>query len=470
MKIYNTLNKQVEEIKPIAEPTVSVYTCGPTVYDYPHVGNWFTFIRYDTLIRALKLAGYSPHWVLNITDVGHLVSDADDGEDKLEKGAKREGKTAQEVAEYYTDYFIDGLKKLNITTPNELPRATQHIPEQIALIETLQKKGFTYVISDGVYFDTTKFPTYSDFAQLDLDEQQEGARVSINPEKRKPTDFALWKFSPENKVRDMEWNSPWGKGFPGWHIECSAMAIKYLGETIDIHAGGIDHVPVHHTNEIAQSEASTDKEFAHYWMHSNHITIDGGKISKSDGNGIRMEDIEEKGFSAETLRLLVLQSNYRSQSQFSWDIVRDADSSLRHLKADFSWIYSLQKSEVKKSAEVEEYLSSYQNKITQALLNDMDTPTAISLLHESGAGLVGKPLTSQDVSTIESFANFVNTALGISLLKKIKLTAEQQSMLREREKARESQDWEQSDEIRDLLAKSSIGLRDTPNGTIWFPL
>ena len=238
MKLYNTLTRSVDEINPQNPPKVTVYTCGPTVYDYAHVGHWFNYVRMDTLIRTLKLSGLDTTWVMNITDVGHLVSDADEGEDKLEKGAKREGKTAWEVAEFYTKDFLECMAKLNILTPDHIPKATDHISEQIELIKSLESKGYTYIISDGVYYDTSKFAEYAKFAQLDLEGQQAGARVNINEEKRNQTDFALWKFSPKHmesdsdmssKKRDMEWESPWGVGFPGWHIECSAMSMKYLG-------------------------------------------------------------------------------------------------------------------------------------------------------------------------------------------------------------------------------------------------
>src|SRR5882762_2990968 len=281
MKLYNTPKKQTEEIQPQHAPGVSLYTCGPTVYDYPHIGNWFTFIRYDIFVRTLQQAGFNPQWVMNITDVGHLVSDADEGEDKIEKGARRENKSAWDIANFYTDYFVNGLKRLNITAPAQLPRATDHIQEQIELIQKLEEKGYTYTISDGVYYDTLKFPDYAAFAQLDLSEQEAGKRVQSNPEKRHPSDFALWRFSPKDHKRDMEWDSPWGKGFPGWHIECSAMSMRYLGETIDIHGGGIDHIPVHHTNEIAQSEAATGKKFVNYWVHHNFLLVDNHKMSKS---------------------------------------------------------------------------------------------------------------------------------------------------------------------------------------------
>jgi cysteinyl-tRNA synthetase len=280
-------------------------------------------------VRVLQANGNEVTRVMNITDVGHLVSDADDGEDKLEKGAKREGKTAWEVAKFYADDFIAGMDSLNLITPTHLPRATDYIPQQLELIRILKEKGFTYQIDDGIYFDTLKFPTYANFASLDLGAQKAGARVEFNPEKHHPSDFALWKFSPKDENRDMQWETPTDlleapttqttMGFPGWHLECSAMAMSLLGETIDIHTGGIDHIPVHHTNEIAQSEAATGKKFSNFWIHNNHLKVDGTKISKSLGNGYTLSDLEQKGYSPLDLRLFVLQSHYRTEGNFTFE-------------------------------------------------------------------------------------------------------------------------------------------------------
>ncbi len=262
IQLHNTLSRKLEKLQPLHKDQIRLYTCGMTVYDYPQLGNWATYIRWDTLVRMLRESDYDVAWVMNITDVGHLTSDADEGEDKLEKGAKREGKSAWEIADFYTKMFMNGMAQLNITTPSKLPKATDHIPEQLVLLETLEKKGFTYVIDDGVYFDTSKLPDYGKLTRQKAEDLRAGARVELNAQKRNITDFALWKFSPKDQQRDMEWDSKWGKGFPGWHLECSAIAMKYLGETLDIHAGGVDHIAVHHTNEIAQSEAATGKPFA----------------------------------------------------------------------------------------------------------------------------------------------------------------------------------------------------------------
>ena len=473
MKLYNTLTRQVEELKPLNPPAVTVYTCGPTVYDYPHIGNWFTYIREDLLIRTLKASGFKPKWVMNITDVGHLVSDADEGEDKLEKGARREGKTAWDVARFYTDYFEKGLARLNILQPDYLPRATEHIREQIELIQRLEAKGFTYTTSDGVYFDTAKFPAYADFARLDLDEQEAGKRVEFNHEKRGVGDFALWKFSPLGRKRDMEWNSPWAppgapegnsKGFPGWHIECSAMSMKYLGDTLDIHAGGIDHVPVHHTNEIAQSEAATGQPFARHWMHSNHITIEGEKISKSLGNGITLEDIEAKGYSLEALRLHVLESHYRSQSKFSWESLQAAQNRLQelHAVADLRWQVQANPRQVTRYA-------SCIPAILGSMQNDLRTPDVLAIV----SGITGDPDSAVSPETKDeliALLRVLDDTLGLQLLASKDIADEEKRLIADRKTAREAKNWAQADKLRDQLMQQGIGLRDTPNGAVWYRL
>lgn len=464
MEIYNTLTRKKDALQPVNPPEVTVYTCGPTVYDYPHIGNWFTFIRYDILIRALKIAGLEPKWVMNITDVGHLVSDGDEGEDKLEKGAKREGKTAWDVAEYYGTYFAEGLRRLNITPPTHLPKATDHIAEQIALVQQLEERGFTYLIDDGVYFDTNKFPAYADFARLDLDDQKAGARVEFNPQKRHASDFALWKLTPTGQQRDMEWQSPWGRGFPGWHLECSAMAMKYLGETIDIHAGGIDHIPVHHTNEIAQSEAATDKPFAHIWMHANHITVEGEKISKSLGNGITLEDIEAKGYELTALRLLVLESHYRTQSKFSWDVLEAAHNRLLGYRqaADRAW-------QTDDNAGVEkDAIESVRTDIAFALTHDLETPIALAKLSEILGRINDSGLRTDALETYIDFLTYIAAVLGIELTNQGDISPAQKQLIAERDQARADKNWQHSDDIRDQLLAQGIGLRDTEHGAIWY--
>ena len=467
MKLYNTLTRQVDEVKPQRPPEVTVYTCGPTVYDYAHIGHWFNYIRMDMLIRTLQAEGLKPKWVMNITDVGHLVSDADEGEDKLEKGARREGKTAWQVAEFYTQDFLEGMKLLNIIKPDFMPKATDHIAEQIALIEKLSDKGFTYTIDDGVYYDTSKFPTYADFAQLDLGEQWAGARVNDNPQKHSAADFALWKFSPPDHQRDMEWDSPWGKGFPGWHIECSAMSMKYLGKTLDIHAGGIDHVPVHHTNEIAQSEAATGKRFANYWLHSNHILIDDEKISKSSGNGIRLQDIMKRGISPEAVRLHVLESHYRSQSKFSWESLEAAQNRLQDLRsmAALRWQPRTVSHDYTTFA-----LEDVPLELAKLLAEDLNTPQALAFLSQVSTQLLIVHIEKDMVDHFESMLTGIDELLGLSLSKIGDITDGQKLLIKQRDEARIQKDWAASDSIRDKLVEQGVGLHDSQRGVIWYPL
>lgn len=467
MRLYNTLTRQLEEVTPLKDGRIGVYTCGPTVYDYAHVGHWFNYVRMDTLVRTLQAVELEPEWVLNITDVGHLTSDADEGEDKLEKGAEREGKTAWEVAEFYTEDFRKGMRDLNLLQPSRMPKATDHIAEQIELIQRLETKGYTYVIDDGVYYDTARFPRYKDFAQLDLDEQQAGARVATNPQKRQPQDFALWKFTPPGHKRDMEWDSPWGKGFPGWHIECSAMSLKYLGPTLDIHTGGIDHLPVHHTNEIAQSEAATGQKFANYWLHSNHVTVEGAKISKSLGNGIRLQEVVEKGIKPMALRLHILESHYRNQSKFSWESLQAAQNRLYDLYgmavlrwqprrvAHDSGTFALE--------EVPEQLRAH-------LANDLDTPRALAFLSQVSTQLQTVHLEEDMVGHFETMLQGIDDLLGLDLLHVPDITAAQKELIREREEMRQQQNWNNADMLRRELAQQGVGLHDHPHGVIWFLL
>jgi cysteinyl-tRNA synthetase len=463
MKLYNTLTRNVDELKPVNPPSVGIYTCGPTVYDYAHIGHWFTYVRWDILVRTLKAAGLQPKWVMNITDVGHLVSDADEGEDKLEKGARREGKTAWEVAKMYTDDFLECMRLLNMLEPDELPRATDHIPEQIALIQELEKKGYTYTIDDGVYYDTAKFPSYADFAKLDLEEQQAGARVEVNTQKRSATDFALWKFSPKDQQRDMEWDSPWGKGFPGWHIECSAMSMKYLGQTLDIHTGGIDHIPVHHTNEIAQSEAVTGKSFANIWVHSNHVLVNGEKISKSLSNGIRLQELQDKGYSPMVVRLHILESHYRSQSKFSWEGLEAARNRLKSFQnmAALQW-------QCIESTGTQLQFGNEARVILSYMQDDLNTPKALAHMSIHANILDANLLAKEQLDEFRTYLRRLDDLFGLGLSDVADLTDEQKQMVAEREAARVAKDWAKSDEQRDKLKEQGIGVRDTAYGPIWY--
>ncbi|MEK7512457.1 MAG: cysteine--tRNA ligase, partial [Patescibacteria group bacterium] len=335
LNLFNTLSRKIEKFESLKKDSVGMYTCGPTVYDFSHIGNLRSYIFADILKRALMFTGFEVNHVINVTDVGHLTSDGDDGEDKIEKSAQRESKSALEIAEFYFQAFKNDLKKLNIIEPNIWCKATEHIVEQIDFIKKLEDKGFVYKISDGMYFDTSKLKDYGKLARLNLAGQEAGARVDINSEKKNQTDFAVWKFSPKNEKRQMEWDSPWGVGFPGWHIECSAMSMKYLGELIDIHTGGIDHIPVHHTNEIAQSEALLGKPFVRFWLHGEFLLMNENKMSKSDGGFITLQTLIDRGFEPMVYRFFCLSAHYRSKLNFSWDALENARESWLKFKTKF---------------------------------------------------------------------------------------------------------------------------------------
>lgn len=466
MKLFNTQTKSLEDVKPVKPGIVTMYTCGPTVYDYPHIGNWFAFIRWDILARTIK-DDYELNWVMNITDVGHLVSDDDEGEDKLEKGAKRENKTAWQVASYYGEYFINALDRLNFIEITKIPKATDHIDEQIALVKNLENIGYTYVIDDGVYFDTTKLKDYGKLANLKLDDLKAGARVEMCPGKKNLTDFALWKFSPKSQKRDMEWDSPWGKGFPGWHIECSAMSMKYLGDTIDIHCGGIDHIPVHHTNEIAQSEPATGKTFSNIWVHSNFIKVDGRKMSKSLGNLITLEDIENKGYTLQEFRLLVLESHYRNESQFTWDILEASKNRLKRWQSVADLRHQpLDKINNETNMKVKNIVSKVEQSIRTDLKDDLNTPSVLSAIDAALNDIYSSSIATDDKVSLESLLKTINHLLGINLLKD-QLPDELQSLIAQRYQARKDKDWKKADEIRNELEKSGILIKDTQSGQIW---
>jgi len=463
MQLYNTLTRKLEYFEPQDPPEVSLYTCGPTVYDYQHIGNYSAYVRWDTLVRVLKETGYVVDWVLNITDVGHLVSDADEGEDKLEKGAKREGKTAWDIAKFYMDDYLRGLKRLNILTPTHVVRATDHIVEQIELVKQLEQKGYTYVIDDGVYFDTSKSRNYGQLARLNLNSQQNEARVEPNIQKRQPADFALWKFTPAGQKRDMEWNSPWGKGFPGWHIECSAMAMKYLGETLDIHTGGIDHLSVHHPNEIAQSEAVTGKPFAKFWLHNNHILVNDAKIAKSVGNGILLDDLLAQGFSELDFRLLLLQSHYRTQSNFTFESLKAA----RQRRLDIQAFADL-RFQLKDGGQLDgPTFEQTRELIFEELKRDLHTPEALAALSDIVTAAETDLVAPDAKQHLTEFLEFLDRVLGLELLESHDITAEQKQIIAKREDARGKKDFATSDKLRGDLAKQGIGLRDTPLGTVW---
>lgn len=461
--LYNTMTRQLQPLVPQKKGQVSLYTCGPTVYDYPQIGNWATYVRWDTLVRMLRASNLKVNWVMNITDVGHLVSDADEGEDKLEKGARREGKTAWQVAEFYTQEFMDGMQKLHIQMPTHVAKATDHIAEQIALIKKLEKKNFTYSIDDGVYFNTAKLSDYGKLARLDVEGLRGGARVELNQQKQNVTDFALWKFSPKDEQRDMEWDSPWGKGFPGWHIECSAMAMRYLGEMLDIHAGGIDFIPVHHTNEIAQSEAVTGKPFANLWLHGNFLTVDGIKLSKSLGNSYSLQDIVAHGFDALDLRLLVLQSHYRTQADFTWESLHAARERRQSLQAMADMRFQLQKDGGIESRE----LHQAQATILHNLQHDLNTPKALAVLAQVEQSITTRGIAQANQTTFQEFLSFIDSVLGLQLLASQDISPAQKTLLAQRQAARQAKNWQAADSLRARLQEQHLLVRDTPHGQIW---
>ena len=462
LKFYNTPNRKLEEFHPINPKNVKIYTCGPTVYASPHIGNWVAFIYWDILVRTLRLNGYNVTRTMNITDVGHLVSDEDDGEDKLEKGARREGKTAWEVAEFYTAEFLNGMRELNLIKPENLSKATDFIPEQIKIIEELSKKGFTYETSDGIYFDTAKFPRYANFAHLDLDNLKAGARVNFNPEKRNLSDFALWKWSPEGQKRDMEWEFCGRMGFPGWHLECSAIAINTLGETIDIHTGGIDHIPVHHTDEIAQSETFTGKTFSNYWLHCNHMKSEGQKISKSLGNGFNLEELKSRGFSPIDFKMFVLQSQYQTESNFNFESLQAAKNRLKNWQniANMRW-------QIKGSEGGIPSLAA-KNAILEEINENLDTPKALAKIDEVFSEIIKTNPEKLNCKNLIELLEFIDDLLGLNLLGSTPdIPDEIKQKIIERNAARTEKDWVKSDKIRDELLSKNIVLRDTPKKSFW---
>ncbi len=448
LKLYNTLSRKVEIFKPIKNKKVGLYVCGPTVYDYAHIGNLRSYITWDILRRILTHDGYKVKQVMNITDVGHLTSDADEGEDKIEKGAAREKKTALEIADFYSKAFIKNLADLNVETPEIICRATDHIKEQIKLVKKLEKKGFTYLTADGVYFDTSKLNNYGILARLKKQELRAGARIDAHG-KRHHSDFALWKLSPKLQKRQMEWDSPWGVGFPGWHIECSAMSKKYLGLPFDIHTGGIDHIPVHHTNEIAQTEAADGVIPARYWMHNEFLTMGDKKMAKSKGGFITLHNLQEKKYSPLAYRYLLLQTHYRKQLKFSFEALKAAETGLKHL-------CSLGQTLVvdRKTAAL------VKNKFYSALNNDLDTPKALSILWQA----VKEKSISQKI--LIEFDGVLGLGLEICLSKKDNdLPNKVNILITERDKARQNKDWAESDRLRDQIVKMGYEVMDTAEGT-----
>jgi len=446
LRFFNTLGRKLEEFTPINPPTVGMYNCGPTVYDRAHIGNLRTYVFSDTLRRVLERNGYRVHQVMNITDVGHLTSDADEGEDKMTKGLKREGlpltlSGMRDLATKYTETFLEDIALLNILRPEELPRASEHIKEQIALIAALEKKGYTYTTSDGVYFDTSKNKEYGKLGGLS---DQAEARVEENAEKKSPRDFALWKFNS-----GIGWESPWGNGFPGWHIECSAMSMKYLGETFDIHTGGIDHIPTHHNNEIAQSECATSKPFAKYWLHGAFLNIDSEKIAKSAGNALTLSTLIEHGVDPLAYRYWLLTAHYRSPVNFTWEALEDAARGYKKLRERIA--------ELPGGGDID---LAYKAKFDEAVNEDLGTPQALALLWEL--------LKDESISDANKKATAIdfNQTLGLSLGvgEELVIPEDVAALLHRRELARESKHWDNADNLRKEIKEKGFLVKDTPQG------
>ena len=456
--LYNTLTREKEEFKAIKNNEVGLYTCGPTVYNYAHIGNLRTYVFEDILKRVLLYNGYNVRHVMNITDVGHLTGDMDMGEDKLEVGAKREGKSAWDIAKFYEKAFKKDIAKLNITPPDIWCRATDNIPEQIGLIKKLEEKGYTYKTSDGIYFDTSKFKDYAKLSHQKLEDLQEGARVEKNAEKKNPTDFALWKFSPKGAKRQMEWDSPWGIGFPGWHIECSAMSMKFLGDRLDIHCGGVDHINVHHTNEMAQSEAATGKKFFNYWMHCAFLNIAGGKkMAKSEDNFLTLENaLIKKGINPLAFRYAVLSVHYRKPMEWSEAAILNARNGLEHL---YNQVRKLKTKNSK--PKTQNINDDYKNKFLAAINDDLNMPQAMAAAQE---------LLRSDLSDEEKLASVLDfdEVLGLGLKQ---FAAEEhlpdkiKKLINARNKARKDKNFKESDGLREEIEKLGYVVEDTKEGT-----
>ena len=451
---YNTLTKQKDLFKPIEEGKVKIYSCGPTVYKDATIGNMRTNLLNDTLRRVLKYNGYELKHVMNITDVGHLVSDGDEGEDKMLKSAREEHKSPLEIAEHYTKLFFRDLERLNIETPEVVCKATDHIKEMLEMVQKIMKNGYAYETSTAIYFDVSKLDKYGILSGINLNDQKAGARVDVDPEKRNPYDFALWIKAPANHL--MKWDSPWGPSYPGWHIECSAMSTKYLGEEFDIHTGGIDLVPTHHENEIAQNKGACGKNPAHYWIHGEYLLINGGKMSKSLGNIYLIDDIIARGYSPLAYRLFNYSCHYRGKLNFTWEGIESANTSLIRLREGYQ-------KHLNGNAEVsDEIIKDMENRFHQAINDDMNMPLALSVVWEA----VKYPEKSPKIAQL---LKKFDTVLGIKIdeveVQETKIPQEILDLVEERKQARSDKNWSESDRLRDLIAEKGYIVKDTKDGT-----
>lgn len=469
MKLYNTLSRTIEDFKPIDSNLVKMYTCGPTVYNYAHIGNLRTFIHEDILEKTLRYIGYNVKRVMNITDVGHLESDADEGEDKMLKGAKRENKTVWEIAQHYTDAFFEDIAKLNIIKPDVVAKATDYINDYIEFIKVLEQKGYTYIANGNVYFDISKAKDYTRLSGIDLEQLKTAVRddVSVDIHKKNPQDFVLWFTKSKFENQAMKWESPWGVGYPGWHIECSVISLKNLGEQMDIHCGGVDHIPVHHTNEIAQTESYTGKPWVKYWWHSEFLIDQRGKMSKSSGEFLTLSLLEKRGFNPLSYRYFVLNSHYRKQLAFSFDSLSSAQNAYNKLK---SKVKSIKESvdSVPDISKLSEEAIKYREEFKGCLEDDLNTANAITVLFDLLK--TDAVNNSEKISLIEDF----DRVLSLSLLDG---TAEDdvhtemdeyiEEMIKKRQEAKKNKNYKEADAIREELLKKGIALEDTRQGVNW---
>ena len=460
------MTRRKEVFKPIRKREVGLYCCGPTVYLYAHIGNFRTYVFEDVLRRVLEFNGFKVKHVMNITDVGHLVSDADAGEDKMEVEARKERKPVQEIAEFYTRAFFEDAERLNILKPIILCKATEHISDMIELVRRLERRRYTYTIDRGVYFNTSKLRDYGKLTGMNFEKLNEslraGARVEFDPQKRNITDFGLWLFSPKDKKRQMEWNSPWGVGFPGWHLECSAMGMKYLGETFDIHCGGIDHPPIHHTNEIAQSEAATGEKFVNYWLHGAFLVFgESTKMAKSEGKIITVQNLAEEGFDPLAFRYLCLTAHYRSDLVFTFESLRAAQNALFTLREHVRKLSEYSESKGEKAAKAEEYRRDF----LEAVNDDLNMPKALTVVWK----LVRDEKEVCDRERYELLQEF-DRVLALDLAKEVigeTLPREVDELIRKREAAREKRDWKTADKLREEIRQLGYLVEDSPKGVRW---
>ena len=456
LKLYNTLTRKKEEFVPIKKGTVKMYSCGPTVYNYAHIGNMRAYIFMDTLRKVLKYNGYKVKHVMNITDVGHLVSDADEGEDKMAKTARIENRSVYEIAKEYTDAFMKDIKALNIDTPEHIAKATEHIREMEIYVNDIVKNGYAYETSKGVYFDTSKLTNYGKMlSNNNIDDLKAGARVEVDTEKRNPQDFALWIKAPKEHI--MKWNSKWGLCYPGWHIECSAMSRKYLGDKFDIHTGGVDHIPIHHENEIAQSIGATGHNLANYWMHVEFLLIDGGKMSKSLGNVYTLNDLKAKGIDALSYRYFTYSSHYRNKLNFTWDAIKSAKNSLNKLR-DMIALHKDVNKKIDKNI-----ISKYEEQFLDAINDDMNMPVAISIVWEIAKE---KEKSNDFYELIKKFDSVLSLDLDKNDKEDINIPEDIKLILNERKDARKNKNFTKSDELRDKLKELGYIVKDTKDGQI----